>query len=141
MIFLSLIQLTYYYKKDSLICLGNFGITYFIANIFIKNISICLMIATVSSYILFNCEKNFEGFNPIAGCGENITPTYLESKNLEQVKKEKEYCVTEERVHKSKRAEEGDPDKQKLLDEKIKEIRERKNYCEKMIKRKEKSKN
>ena len=136
MILLSLIQGAYYLKNDSLFCLGNFGLTYFIANQFIKNKAACLMHATVSSFILFNCEKNIEGFNPLQKCGKKVTSTYLSGKDLDFLNKEKDNCIDAERELNTKKAAESDPEKKAKIEEEIEKVIERKRYCTEAIKKK-----
>ena len=58
MVFISTIQLLNFYNANSLICLGTFGVTYYLTNTKSKNIGICLLVANIVSIFLLGCEKS-----------------------------------------------------------------------------------
>ena len=64
MVFISVLQLVNFYNSKSLICLGVFGLTYYIVNLSTKNQGVCLLAANIVSIFLLGCEKSavFEGF-------------------------------------------------------------------------------
>ena len=64
MVFLSILQLVNFYNSKSLICLGTFGVSYYIAKMYSKNNAVCLLIANIVSIFILSCEKSelFEGF-------------------------------------------------------------------------------
>ena len=68
MIFLSTVMLLNFFRNNSLACLGVFGVSYYIACLYLKNKGLCLLAAIVVSTILFGCENNIEGL--IEGVGE-----------------------------------------------------------------------
>ncbi len=61
MIFLSTVMLLNFFRNNSLACLGVFGVSYYIACLYLKNKGLCLLAAIVVSTILFGCENNIEG--------------------------------------------------------------------------------
>ena len=65
----------------------------------------------IPSFILFNCEKNIEGFNPLQKCGKKVTAAYLSNKDLDFLNKEKDNCIDAERELNTKKAAESDPEK------------------------------
>ena len=58
MVFISTIQLLNFYNANSLLCLGTFGVTYYLTNTKSKNIGICLLVANLVSIFLLGCEKS-----------------------------------------------------------------------------------
>ena len=48
-----ILLLVQFYKKDSLVCLGIFGLSFFIANNYCKNKNICLIVGLLSSFYIF----------------------------------------------------------------------------------------
>ncbi len=58
MIFISTLQLLNFYKANSLVCLGTFGLTYYLTNMKSKNIGVCLLVANIISIFLLGCEKS-----------------------------------------------------------------------------------
>ena len=58
MIFISVLQLLNFYKANSFVCLGTFGITYYIVNMSTKNQGVCLLAANIISIFLLGCEKS-----------------------------------------------------------------------------------
>ena len=76
MVFLSTIMLINFFRNNSLVCLGVFGIAYYVACLYFKNKGLCLLAAIVVSTILFGCENNIEGLlEGQEGCeGEECPP-------------------------------------------------------------------
>ena len=72
MVFISVLQLLNFYNANSILCLGVFGLTYYIVNISTKNQGLCLLAANVVSIFLLGCEKSgvLEGFKEGADTGE-----------------------------------------------------------------------
>ena len=67
-----------FYKRNSLLCLGIFGISYYIANISIKNKNICFLVAILSSFYIYEYTKVLEGnenIDNVRGCGEELEDT------------------------------------------------------------------
>jgi len=64
MVFISILQLLNFYKAYSLLCLGTFGLTYYVACMTTKNKGVCLLVANIVSIFLLGCEKSgvLEGF-------------------------------------------------------------------------------
>ena len=76
MVFISVLQLLTFYNTNSLLCLGTFGLTYYIVNMSTKNQGLCLLAANVVSIFLLGCEKSgvLEGFKEGEGeDGEQAT--------------------------------------------------------------------
>lgn len=64
MVFISVLQLLNFYNAYSLLCLGTFGLTYYIACMATKNKGVCLLTANIVSIFILGCEKSgvLEGF-------------------------------------------------------------------------------
>ena len=64
MVFISVLQLLNFYNANSLLCLGIFGLTYYIVCMSTKNQGLCLLAANIVSIFLLGCEKSgvLEGF-------------------------------------------------------------------------------
>lgn len=64
MVFISVLQLLNFYNAYSLLCLGTFGITYYVACMATKNKGVCLLAANIVSIFILGCEKSgvLEGF-------------------------------------------------------------------------------
>ena len=64
MVFISVLQLLNFYKAKSLLCLGTFGLTYYIVSMSTKNKGLCLLATNIVSIFLLGCEKSdiLEGF-------------------------------------------------------------------------------
>jgi hypothetical protein len=64
MVFISVLQLLNFYKAKSLLCLGTFGLTYYIVSMSTKNKGLCLLATNIISVFLLGCEKSdiLEGF-------------------------------------------------------------------------------
>ena len=64
MVFISVLQLLNFYNAYSLLCLGTFGITYYVACNVTKNKGVCLLAANIVSIFILGCEKSgvLEGF-------------------------------------------------------------------------------
>jgi len=73
MIFLSTVMLLNFFRNNSLACLGVFGVSYYIACLYLKNKGLCLLAAIVVSTILFGCENNIEGLMEGMHCDKEKT--------------------------------------------------------------------
>ena len=64
MVFISVLQLLNFYNAYSLLCLGTFGVTYYVACMATKNKGVCLLAANIVSIFILGCEKSgvLEGF-------------------------------------------------------------------------------
>ena len=96
---LDIFLLTLFYKSNSLICLGAFGLSYFLTSLYVKNKIVCLLLAGVSSYYLFNCgfNKNIiegnENLEKMQGCDSDLNDTIeLSKKTYEQLKEYRQKC-------------------------------------------------
>ena len=71
MVFISVLQLLNFYNANSLLCLGTFGLTYYMVSMTTKNQGLCLLAANVVSIFLLGCEKSgvLEGFKEGEGEG------------------------------------------------------------------------
>ena len=69
MVFISVLQLLNFYNANSLLCLGTFGLTYYVVCMSTKNKGLCLLAANVVSIFLLGCEKSgvLEGFKDADG--------------------------------------------------------------------------
>ena len=67
-----------FYKKNSLLCLGIFGLSYYIANCCTKNKDLCFFVAILSSFYIFQHMKVLEGntnLDNVRGCKEELDDT------------------------------------------------------------------
>lgn len=78
-----LVLFTLFYKKNSLLCLGIFGLSYYIANCCTKNKDLCFFVAILSSFYIFQHMKVLEGntnldntnLDNVRGCKEELDDT------------------------------------------------------------------
>ena len=91
-----ILLLAQFYKKDSLVCLGIFGISFFIAKNYCKNKNICLIVGLLSSFYIFKHNEIIEGnknLDSVRGCGEEIDDTTgLVEKEIKELKKSRKEC-------------------------------------------------
>jgi hypothetical protein len=69
-----------FYKKNSLVCLGIFGLSYYIANCCTKNKDLCFFVASLSSFYIFQHIKVIEGnteMNDILGCNTELDDSQI----------------------------------------------------------------
>ena len=90
MVFISVLQLLNFYNAYSLLCLGTFGITYYVACNATKNKGVCLLAANIVSIFILGCEKSgvLEGFkegneNPTTEPTPTPTPTPPPANSME----------------------------------------------------------
>jgi len=136
MIFLSILQFINLYTENSINCLGVFGITYFICIYFSKNKGVCLLMSLVISSLSLGCGAVLEGLtedmNPIAGCGENINPTWVkdqeDNKKKDRLEEEKTKCEDRIKIEDNRPVNATDEEKKKEQDDLIANYKKRLAY-------------
>ena len=85
MVFISVLQLLNFYNAYSLLCLGTFGITYYVACNATKNKGVCLLAANIVSIFILGCEKS--GVLDIPGNPNLFVTTnlFLEKMNISKI--------------------------------------------------------
>jgi len=138
MILLSILQFINLYTENSINCLGVFGIIYFISTYFSKNKGVCLLMALIFSSVGLGCNIKEGLLNPIAGCGENITPTWVgdlkKNKKTDKLLKEKTNCENVIKIEESKPINAMDITKKKAQDKLVADYKERLAYIKRALK-------
>ena len=75
-------QVLYYIKNKNLGCLAVYGITYLVASKYSKKLLHVLLLSSLMSLIVFDCNYTLEEGMVNALCSDNLPPGVLKGKTL-----------------------------------------------------------
>lgn len=91
-------QVLYYVKNKNLGCLAVYGITYLVASKYSKKLLHVLLLSSLISLIIFDCNYTLEEGMVNALCSDNLTPGVLKGKTLIELKKHKKQCSEQKKT-------------------------------------------